>query len=616
MRLQGVDHRLGDRSTRPASACGGWPGRWPARPSARRGRASARRAGRPAHRVRRRRGPGRARPGPRRRSRMRWAARCPWAPDRRRTTRSSRRRRPSCRSVRGAYLPWSRTCSRRHGTARSTARRTSPPDLGALLDQRRPCERERPIGSVRRMPGQPYLEAVRERIVVFDGAFGTFVQGLDLSADDFGGTSLEGCNEMLCLTRPDVIRSMHDAFLDVGVDVLETASFGSFSVVLNEYAIPEQTHALNVAAARLAREVADDHATDGRPRYVAGSIGPGTKLPSLGHITFDDLRDAYEEQAAGLLEGGVDLFLIETCIDLLQVEGGDAGLPAGDARCRPRGAAAGAGVDGDHRADARRQRDRRGAHQRAGDAPRRARDQLRHRPGRDAGAPPLPQPALAAADQRAAERRPAVDRRRQDALRPHPAAARRVPPPPRQRAGHRHRRRVLRHDARAPPPGGRGGARPGAGARAPRVRAERQLDLQPGHDGPGAERAAHRRAHQRQRLQGVPRVDARRRLGRLHEDGQRADPRGRPRARRVRRLRRTRRRRRHGRDRQALRHPGQRAARARQHRAAGARGRPAPHRRPGDPQLGQPRGRRAARQPHGPCLLAGPRLRRRGRSAC
>ena len=159
------------------------------------------------------------------------------------------------------------------------------------------------------MPGQPYLEAVRERIVVFDGAFGTFVQGLDLSADDFGGTSLEGCNEMLCLTRPDVIRAMHDAFLYVGVDVLETASFGSFSVVLNEYAIPEQTHALNVAAARLAREVADDHATDGRPRYVAGSIGPGTKLPSLGHIGFVDLRDAYEEQAAGLLEGGVDLFL-------------------------------------------------------------------------------------------------------------------------------------------------------------------------------------------------------------------------------------------------------------------------------------------------------------------
>ncbi|MEO5900102.1 MAG: methionine synthase [Ilumatobacteraceae bacterium] len=170
------------------------------------------------------------------------------------------------------------------------------------------------------MPQQPYLEAINERIIVFDGAFGTFVQGLDLGPDDFGGLALEGCNEMLCLTRPDVIQAMHSAFMDVGVDVLETASFGSFEVVLNEYQIPEKTHELNVAAASLARGVADDYALDGRPRYVAGSIGPGTKLPSLGHISFDDLRDAYEAQAAGLLEGGVDLLLIETCIDLLQVK--------------------------------------------------------------------------------------------------------------------------------------------------------------------------------------------------------------------------------------------------------------------------------------------------------
>jgi 5-methyltetrahydrofolate--homocysteine methyltransferase len=170
------------------------------------------------------------------------------------------------------------------------------------------------------MSRQPYLQAVHERVVVFDGAFGTFVQGLDLGPDDFGGPALEGCNEMLCLTRPDVIRQMHAAFLDVGVDVLETASFGSFSVVLNEYDIPEHSHALNVAAARLARETANDYEADGRPRWVAGSIGPGTKLPSLGHIGFAELRDAYQEQAAGLLEGGVDLFLIETSMDLLQVK--------------------------------------------------------------------------------------------------------------------------------------------------------------------------------------------------------------------------------------------------------------------------------------------------------
>lgn len=167
---------------------------------------------------------------------------------------------------------------------------------------------------------QPYLEAVHERVIVFDGAFGTFVQDLDLSAADFGGESLEGCNEMLCLTRPDVIESMHRAFLDVGVDVIETASFGSFSTVLVEYGISDMAYELNVAAASIARRVADEYEVDGRPRYVAGSIGPGTKLPSLGHIDFITLRDSYEEQARGLLDGGVDLFLIETCMDLLQIK--------------------------------------------------------------------------------------------------------------------------------------------------------------------------------------------------------------------------------------------------------------------------------------------------------
>jgi 5-methyltetrahydrofolate--homocysteine methyltransferase len=170
------------------------------------------------------------------------------------------------------------------------------------------------------MAPQPYLDALDERVIVFDGAFGTFIQALDLNADDFGGPSLEGCNEMLCLTRPDVIAAMHDDFLSVGVDVVETASFGSFAPVLSEYGIADRAHEINLAAARIAREVARDHATDGRPRYVAGSIGPGTKLPSLGHIRFEPLRDAYEVQARGLLEGGADLFIIETCMDLLQAK--------------------------------------------------------------------------------------------------------------------------------------------------------------------------------------------------------------------------------------------------------------------------------------------------------
>ena len=170
------------------------------------------------------------------------------------------------------------------------------------------------------MSRQHYLDAIKERIIVFDGAFGTFVQGLDLGPDDFGGTSLEGCNEMLCDTRPDIIASMHEAFLNVGVDAIETASFGSFSTVLAEYDIPERAYDLNFKAASIARSVANDFETDGRSRYVAGSIGPGTKLPSLGHISFAELRHAYVEQARGLLDGGADLFLIETCMDLLQIK--------------------------------------------------------------------------------------------------------------------------------------------------------------------------------------------------------------------------------------------------------------------------------------------------------
>jgi 5-methyltetrahydrofolate--homocysteine methyltransferase len=170
------------------------------------------------------------------------------------------------------------------------------------------------------MSRQPYTEAIRERVIVFDGAFGTFVQDLDLVADDFGGASLEGCNEMLCLTRPDVIEAMHTAFLEAGVDAIETASFGSFSTVLTEYDIPEKAYELNVAAAAIARRVADRFESDGRPRYVAGSMGPGTKLPSLGHIGFYELRDSYVEQARGLIDGGCDLFLIETCMDLLQIK--------------------------------------------------------------------------------------------------------------------------------------------------------------------------------------------------------------------------------------------------------------------------------------------------------
>ncbi|HEX4867831.1 MAG TPA: methionine synthase [Acidimicrobiales bacterium] len=162
------------------------------------------------------------------------------------------------------------------------------------------------------MAGSRYLDLIAERVVTYDGAFGTYVQTLGLGPDDFGGEAFEGCNELLCVTRPDVIAGMHDAFFQVGVDVVETASFGSFAVPLAEYGIADRSHELNVAAARIAREVADGHSG-----LVAGSIGPGTKFASLGQIRFAELRDAYEVQARGLLEGGVDLFLVETQFDLL-----------------------------------------------------------------------------------------------------------------------------------------------------------------------------------------------------------------------------------------------------------------------------------------------------------
>ena len=163
-----------------------------------------------------------------------------------------------------------------------------------------------------------FLEHLRERVLFFDGAFGTWVQGRDLDADDFGGPVLEGCNEHLVLTRPDVIREMHASFFEVGVDAVETATFGAFPVVLDEYGIPETTREINRVAAQLARAVAADYATPERPRWVIGSVGPGTKLPSLGHIPFADLRDAYVPQMEGLLEGGVDVILVETVQDLLQ----------------------------------------------------------------------------------------------------------------------------------------------------------------------------------------------------------------------------------------------------------------------------------------------------------
>ena len=163
-----------------------------------------------------------------------------------------------------------------------------------------------------------FLEQIRRRVVVYDGAMGTNIQKYDLSVDDYWGK--EGCNELLVQSRPDVIRAIHASFFEAGCDVVETNSFGSSRIVLAEYDLGDQVRELNIAAARLAKDVAAQFSTPEHPRFVAGSIGPTTKLPSLGHISYDDMAVTYREQIEALIEGGVDILLIETCQDLLQAK--------------------------------------------------------------------------------------------------------------------------------------------------------------------------------------------------------------------------------------------------------------------------------------------------------
>src|ERR1700704_2231603 len=163
-----------------------------------------------------------------------------------------------------------------------------------------------------------FLATLPEPVLIFDGAFGTWVQDQDLGPDDFGGPALEGCNERLVLTRPELIQRMHAEYFEAGVDAVETATFGAFSLVLSEYDIADETYAINEQAARLAKEVASGFSTPDRPRFVIGSMGPGTRLPSLGQIPYEELRAGYELQVDGLIAGGTDVLLIETVYDLLQ----------------------------------------------------------------------------------------------------------------------------------------------------------------------------------------------------------------------------------------------------------------------------------------------------------
>ncbi len=169
-----------------------------------------------------------------------------------------------------------------------------------------------------------YLKAVQERVVIFDGAMGTCIQGYNLPLDDFWGK--DGYNDVLVLSRPDVVKEIHAKYFEAGADVVETNTFSSTRIVMAEYDMQDQVHEVNLAAAKLAREVAASFSSNGRKRFVAGSMGPTTKLPSLGHIGFDDMAAAYAEQAIGLIEGGVDVLLLETCQDILQAKAGLVGI--------------------------------------------------------------------------------------------------------------------------------------------------------------------------------------------------------------------------------------------------------------------------------------------------
>ncbi len=181
-----------------------------------------------------------------------------------------------------------------------------------------------------------FLDISREKVIIFDGAMGTNIQRQNLSEDDFGGDKYNGCNEYLVLSKPSAVEKVHADFLSAGCDVVESDTFGGTPIVLAEYGLSEEAHKLNFEAAKLARRIASDFSEKGRPRFVAGSMGPTTKLPSLGHISFTDMMAAYYVQARGLLEGGAHLLVVETSQDLLQSKAALAGIFSyfGDARVK------------------------------------------------------------------------------------------------------------------------------------------------------------------------------------------------------------------------------------------------------------------------------------------
>lgn len=183
----------------------------------------------------------------------------------------------------------------------------------------------------KQLTNQTFLDALGERVLIFDGAMGTNLQAMNLSAEHFGGEQYIGCNDYLVITHPQAVEAVHRSFLDVGVDVIQTNTFRSNRITLTEYGLQDLTNEINRQAAEMARQLADEYTSPHQPRFVAGSMGPTGKLPSandpqLSNITFDELVEIYHEQAVGLIQGGADLLLIETSQDILEVKAAIHGI--------------------------------------------------------------------------------------------------------------------------------------------------------------------------------------------------------------------------------------------------------------------------------------------------
>ena len=184
----------------------------------------------------------------------------------------------------------------------------------------------------RKYTNRRYLDALEKKVLVFDGAMGTSLQLQNLTAENFGGEQYNGCNDYLVISYPEAVEKVHRSFLDVGVDVLETNTFRSNRLTMAEYKLQDRIIEINTAGAKLARKVADEFAAKtGQPRFVAGSIGPSGKLPStndpeLSNVKYDELIDAFCEQATGLIQGGADLIIIETSQDILEVKSAITGV--------------------------------------------------------------------------------------------------------------------------------------------------------------------------------------------------------------------------------------------------------------------------------------------------